>query len=151
MHIVVIEDCGQDRQWLVKELKKAFSNLVITEFGNASDFLLTLDTLSTVDVIITSNFLPLLNAGPDVEKLFERLQLLFLEVVTNWTYQEAAERLMRYMRKNGINIPVIIYTHSCKEEISQDIFQFTGVTYCNKNEYAENILSDIREILSISA
>lgn len=150
MFIAVIEREHFERGWLSEELHKAFpKNLTIMEFRNVGDFLLALDTLPELKVIITEHFLPLGEPRPDHEEWLGNLSRLFPEATANWDYHEAAERLVRYMRKNGINIPVIIYTHSQFGQIDYDIRKDPKVVYCEKSVESKNILLCVHKLLSI--
>ena len=151
MNIVVIENKHFEREWLVKILERAFPNSVINEFRNAGDFLLVVGMLMAVDIIITEHHLPLCEAKPDIEEFVEKLRSSFPEAVANWNHQEAAERIVRHMKKNNINIPVVIYTHSQEEWIDPDVLQDSKVVYCEKRAEMKNILSCVRQILSIPA
>jgi hypothetical protein len=149
MHIIIVEHEHFEREWLVEILKKAFPASTITEFRNAGDFLLALGTLPTIKVIITEHFLPLGEPRPDHEEWFGNLSRLFPEATANWDYHEAAERLVRYMRKIGINIPIIIYTHSQSDWIDADVRKAPKVVYCEKRGESKNILLCVHKLLSI--
>ncbi len=150
MHIVVIEDDFFEREILVKNLKKTFPNFTITEFRNVGDFLLAISVLPSADIIITEHFLPLGETKPDFEKWIENLYILFPAVTTNWNYQEAGVRLVRHLRQNTIDIPVIIYTHSDKDWIDADVLKDPKVFYCKKCGENNKVIPVVKRLLSVS-
>lgn len=150
MHLVVIEDDFHEKQWVTEELKRRFSSVTITEFKTIGDFLLALSALPTADVIITEHFLPLGGVGLEYsEEWFGKLDAHFPEVTADWNYQEAGERLVRHMRKIGVQTPVIIYTHSYEQCLEADVLKYPLVLYCSKDVELDNLIVHIQKFLGV--
>lgn len=150
MRIIIVQNGFHEREFLVRDLTKAFPSVIITEFNTAGDFLLAIGTLKSANVIITEHHLPLGEVMRDAEAWFANLSSLFPEVTAEWNHQQAGERLVRHMRKIGMNTPVIIHTYSDEEYIAQDVMKDPKVQYCLKNASARNLISCIKKSVSIS-
>ena len=152
MRFLVIEGDHFERQFLSETLTDALPEVDIVQLKNAGEFLLlTQDRLPQIDVLITEHFLALMEVTEDHEERYAKLKANFPEVVIGWDHHEAAERIIRYMRKMGLNIPVIIYTHSERDYIDKDVLLDPRVQYCSKDLEADTLLHCIRESLSVKS
>ncbi len=133
-HFVIIDDDVRDRNYIVQSLSLGYRSVGrnITTFSTAGDFLRDFMLLGTVDVIITEQLLPLLKVGPDAEQRLQRLTAVFPEVAVNFDCHHAGERLIRWLRHNKDNFPVIIYTDSDERLIEPDVLQDRNVKYCRR-------------------
>lgn len=61
---------------------------------------------------------------------------------------DSGERLLRWMRKSGMNMPVLFYTHSGQDMISNDVSADLGVYYCQKSSSTNDLDEVLREILA---
>jgi len=149
-HIVLVEKDPFEREYLECKLGTVFTreNLLITSFPNAEGFLLGLGPSLVPDIVIMEHHLHLLDLRDSEEDIDRRHAVLlekFPEVTQDWNHQEAAERLVRYMRKMGSPVPVIIYTHSERSWIERDVLDDPNVSYCPKKLTTHNLLALIQE------
>ena len=85
---------------------------------------------------------------------FGKVRELFPEVTASWTHSEAAERLVRHMRKTGKQTPVVIYARTKRESIAVDVLEDTKVAHCMKGgdpKHLDDLIRQVRELLPATA
>ena len=151
MNIVIIEGDWMEREIQREDLRKAFPGVNLIEIKTAGDFLIALANLPAANtVVVMEHYLALGEVDVDCEEWFEKLEKAFPEATRDWTHQKAAERLVRHMRKTGVQTPVVIYTHSAIEWIEEDVLQDPRVQYCFKIAELENLIKCVRTALLVS-
>jgi hypothetical protein len=146
MHIVLIEDDYMEMDWALEELKKVFPKAQIITFKSVEDFLLKSSELPQEYILILERYLPLMQIETGEEEMdvrYEELKRQFPWVAENWTHQEAGERLIRHIRRTNKDLPIIVYTHSDKDWIAEDVRQDPKVKYCKKRVGDRNLFEAI--------
>ncbi len=135
MHIVLVEDDYLEHEMAVLEIRLAIPTAKITHVKNVGDFLLEADAFRDADIVVMEHYLPLGENGASEEEneaWFKNVSDRFPEVVEKWDHQQGGERLVRWMRKNGMNTPILFHTHSYRERIAADVREDPKVFHSQK-------------------
>ena len=147
-HIVIIEKEWMEAEMMVNELHKRFPNSKITAFVMLAEFLLAYRGLPAIDLLITEDRFSLMRPDPNSEAIHAKLLTLFPDIVNDWE-AKSVERLIRHLRKEGLTMPVIIYTHSEREWIAEAVFSLPSVEFCEKESSLRKITDLIRQTLPV--
>ena len=55
--------------------------------------------------------------------------------------------MVKYIREKGKTVPVIFYTNSDKDWISEEVYDLGGVFYCSKEAEFRNLIDKIKEVV----
>lgn len=147
--ILVVEDDWGERDMVLNNIRTGLPRADVSAIMNAGELLLMVQEdsdLGGVCVVVMEHHLPLWTIGNSEEELdsaLNRLQRDFPDVVKDWDGQQAGERLVRWMRSIGVQVPVIIYTHSDESRIAEDVRALPNVSYCVKGLEAEPLIDAI--------
>jgi CheY-like chemotaxis protein len=135
MHIIVVEDDHFEIEIAMMDIVARFPQAKLTSVRTVGDFLLSADELRTADLVVMEHFLPLgrtLGSEEETTTWFKRVVDRSPEIVEAWNHQEGGERLLRWMRKNGMEMPVLFHTHSDLEDLAEDVRSDRAVFYLQK-------------------
>lgn len=148
MHVILVEDDYFDIEQARQALERRFrSGIKITTFRNVGGVALAKEDDKSADIVVMEHFLPLLEVSEDVEMRFKQLSEQFPDLTTEWAHQEGGERLLKWMRANGMNMPVIFFTHSDIENIDENLFHDENVFYCLKSNSFQDLYKTINHAL----
>lgn len=151
MKVILVEDDWAERDISLNDIRTRFPTTDVLPLMTAGEFLIEVQKgsdLGGADIVVMEQFLPLWYIGESEEELVEALERLerdFPIVVREWDHRSAGERLVRWMRSIGIQVPILLYTHSDEEDIPADIHLDERVFYSKKS--AEDSLSDAIKIV----
>lgn len=139
MRIIVVEDDYSEYDIIRNCILTHIPDPEITNFPSVEHFLMHAElttVLEGADVIVMEKCLPLIVDNSMSEEDFgikmNRLRARFPDVAPNWDSYEAGERVIRWLRRRHVFIPVVLYTHSEIGTVPTDILNDKGVFHCKK-------------------
>jgi hypothetical protein len=69
-------------------------------------------------------------------------------VPEDFNTNDSGERLVRWMRNNGMAMPIIFYTLDGQEFVSEDLRNDTKVYYCQKHSSTTDLDEVLKEVLT---
>jgi hypothetical protein len=142
MHIVVVEDDHVERDWARQNIMEHFSEVDISLVRNVGEFLLRAEEFRGADIVVMEHYLPLGQNGSseeETEAWFANLRTRFPDMTMCWDHQKAGERLARWMRRNGMRMPILFYTYSGARSIARDVRYGVKVFHLQKVSGAKNL------------
>jgi len=149
LHIVLLEKEFEEAELFVEKFQSVFDSFTVTYFEHLGDFLMGYDDLPAIDLIITEDRLSLMAVRDDHDEWSAKLKEHLPEVVTDWKHDEAALRTLRHLRKSGLSMPMLVYTHSERDWLDAELLNDPWVTYCQKDSSWYVLLNTVRSILAV--
>ena len=146
MRIVIIEYDTFYLKLAKEGIVQGFPGVEVISFRNVGDFLVQAEELRNADAVVMEHFLPLVEYRPDHDSWVASLTTQFPEVVKSWDHQEGGERLVRWMRRNDMKMPVLFQTHSPENRIVGDVVE-SNVYYHRKSTRREELAESVKAML----
>jgi hypothetical protein len=150
MHIVIVEDDQFENEITALDIAKRYPQAKITSTRSVGEFLLKVDGLRSADVVVMNHYLPLgelLGSEEETDNWFNNLGRKFPDMVVAWNHREGGERLLRWMRQNGMQMPVLFHTHSDIKSISDDVRADPAFFHTEKSSDGRGLGSSIEHAL----
>lgn len=138
MRIILVESDWAERDIALNDIRVGLPSAEVTTLKCAGQLLIEVQEgsdLGGADIVVMEHHLPLWTIGESQEELDRPLESLardFPEVVNLADGQLLSEKLVRYIRSLGIEVPILFYTLSRVGSIAGDILHDPKVYYCNK-------------------
>jgi len=132
MNIVIVESDPFDIEIPEREMLQRVDVTELTVIKSVSQAVAAVEQLRRADVIIMEKFLPLGQFQTEQEYVLLLEKQPELKCEGGWDHRHGGEWLIRWMRKNGVNTPVILHINVDKEWVDEDVFQDGTVVYCKK-------------------
>lgn len=141
MRVILVEHDNFYAKLAEREIKRAYPGTQISHFRDVGNLLKTADSLPGgpntffryTDLMISGRSLPLMGRDEDFEKFLGELIKYFDTVVRNWEPSEGGERLVRWMRSEGVDLPVLFWSISGKERFAEDLQADPRICYLKKS------------------
>ena len=147
MTLVIVEPDHFDSEPMKETLQDQFPSATIQAFRGAGDFIFNRALSREATIVIMEQLLPLIGQSATLEADFEQVSTQFPELANGWDNHDGGERLLRWMRSQGMNMPVIFYTGNDRECINSSTFEIPNVSHCRKEDGFDNLLQAIHTAL----
>ncbi len=147
MTLVIVEPDHFDSEPMKETLQDQFPSATIQAFRGAGSFISNQDFNRGATVVIMEQLLPLIGQSATLEADLVQISAQFPGLAKKWDNHDGGERLLRWMRSEGMNMPVIFFTGNDKECIDSSTFEMPNVSHCRKEYRFDNLLQAIHAAL----